>query len=70
MKTPVDEVRALAARALDDCRDEMQAANDAILRSNVYLDKYRELEALAARIGVVTVDGGDTEDVAYVVRPI
>lgn len=48
--TPAKEIRALAARALEDARSEQQAANDAIIRSLAYLDKANELNALAERV--------------------
>ena len=50
MMCPVDEIRALAAKAMDDASDESRAAHAAVIRSQAYLDKAQELLALAARI--------------------
>ncbi len=70
MTTPADEIRALAARALDDSRAEQQAAHDALIRAHAYLDKHHELIALADRVIVTTVDAGEHEGVAYIIRPV
>lgn len=50
MISPVEEIRALANKAMDDARDESQVAHAAVIRSQAYLDKAHELLALAARI--------------------
>jgi len=50
MTSPAEEIRELAARALEDSRAEQQTAHDALICARVYLDKYHELTALAARI--------------------
>ncbi|AYO76446.1 hypothetical protein [Sphingobium yanoikuyae] len=47
--TPVEEIRALADRAMADAQSERQAANDALIRASCYEDKAHELIALADR---------------------
>lgn len=50
MISPVDEIRALAARAQIDANAEERTAREAMVRGQAYVDKYHELMALAARI--------------------
>lgn len=50
MISPVDEIRALAAKAMNDADDESRVAQAAVVRSQAYLDKAQELIALANRI--------------------
>lgn len=50
MLSPVDEIRALAAKALTDAEDEARAASDAVIRCQANIDKAYELTALANRI--------------------
>jgi hypothetical protein len=69
MNSPADEIRALAARALDDARAENDAAREAVVRAQAYMDKAMELSALADRIDTTTIDGGDRELQVSIVRP-
>lgn len=57
MIDPIDAIRALAARALEDCRAEQQSAALAMARADAHLDKHHELMALAQRLSPGTFKG-------------
>lgn len=49
-KAIAEEIRTLAARALQDAHEEQRTAERAVARSSAYLDNYLALDALARRI--------------------